>query len=74
MKIKIKTDGTKFTLFLPMCFGSFMIKNMLTRESGQCGYSLSYLHKELKKARKNFGHIKIVDVRSANGDIVEITL
>lgn len=36
--------------------------------------SLSELTKELKKARKNFGHIKIVDVKSANGDSVEITL
>lgn len=74
MKIKIKTEGAGFTLHLPMYFGSLMIKNMFAAESRQCGYSLSDLNKELRKARKNFGHINIVDIKSANGDIVQITL
>lgn len=73
MKIKIKSDNKKFTLFIPCLFGAYIIKSIL-KEGAECNYSVVTLNKELKKARKNFGHIKIIDVESSSGENIEITL
>ncbi|HIU81338.1 MAG TPA: hypothetical protein IAB11_02480 [Candidatus Ornithoclostridium faecavium] len=83
MKIKIGSGKFKFSFYAPLWLCAIPLKSFLNEKAADCNYdgnckgsdlSVSLLTKELKKARKNFGHLKIIDVESASGEKVEITL
>lgn len=83
MKIKIGSGKFKFSFYAPLWLFAIQLKSFLNEKAADFNYddnrkgsdlSVSLLTKELKKARKNFGHLKIVDVESASGEKVEITL
>lgn len=56
------------------CPSVHTVQNSMVKAPETPLFSLRALTKELKKARRTFGHLKIVDVKSANGDSFEITL
>lgn len=74
MKIKIKSADAKFTIHLPMRVVVWVLKKNAQQNGTDPNFSSSKIVKELKAAKKNFGKLRIVEVHSANGDIVEITL
>lgn len=82
MKIKIRSEKRGFTLYLPIILCAIPLKSFLQEKisdddddnDDKLKISVSSITKELKKARKIFGHLKIVDIESSSGDKVEITL
>lgn len=74
MKIKISSGTFKMTLHIPMRVAVSFMKRKADKSEKNADIRVSEVVKELKKARKNFGKMKIVDINSSNGDKVEITL
>lgn len=84
MKIKIRSDKFRLCFYAPLWLCAIPMKNFLTEKNNagdkaeskgeEISISVSSIIKELRKARRNFGHLKIVDVESASGEKVEITL
>ncbi|NLL39445.1 MAG: hypothetical protein GX254_07670 [Clostridiales bacterium] len=89
MKIIVRTHDVKFTLLLPnfLLFnsltGSLISKAVATelRKSGTGNLKLNIdawkagrLLTQLRQARRKYGRFTLVDVESANGDIVKIIL
>ena len=80
MKIKVRDKDTRFTLFLPNCliFGGLVTKvvSAVAKEKDikLTSEQIREICAALKQARRDFGKLRLVDVRAKNGDIVEITL
>lgn len=81
MKIFVRTDGHSFTIPVPTSLIPFTLKlgrSFIRLESAEETERLKMLIdplcRELKAARRNFGHMELVHVRSADGDEVIITL
>lgn len=74
MKIKIKSEKKGFTLHLPMRLMAWIIKHGAEQSQSEESFKDIDLYKELKAAKKTFGRLKIVEIKSADGDVVEITL
>ncbi len=73
MKIFIKSGKFRLRLFVGQRFALWFFKK-------QIGHSevpdelWKTLRRELKKAKKTFGKLSLVDIQSSNGDLVKITL
>lgn len=80
MKIKVKSDGRKFVILIPNFLLSpslvwKIIKNKI--DEGSRAYIRQMLPKackELRRLKRRDKHFVLVDVASADGDIVKITL
>lgn len=79
MYIKIRAEGKRFTLPLPNFLfdlgawgmGIALKKNSeipLTKEQ------VKQLVRALKEAKRTYGHLTLVDIETAQGDIVKIVL
>ncbi|NCA97176.1 MAG: hypothetical protein EOM77_03230 [Bacteroidia bacterium] len=80
MRIKIKSDGRKFVILLPnfllrpSILWSF-IKDKIDKDSqAYIRKMLPKACKELRRLKRRDKHFVLVDVTSADGDIVKITL
>lgn len=81
MRIKVRTPDAKFTLLLPNLLlfnrltGSLLTKAATAHlgidvDARQAGRLLA----ELRKIKKKYGRFTLVDVETADGEIVKITL
>ena len=75
MKIFVNNDK-KIKLYLPTRIAAWgIIKYVMKDDGADKKPSVGELARELKKARKNFGKLKLVEVKNKEGKtIVEITL
>lgn len=75
MKILVN-DDIKIKLYLPTRIAAWgIIKYVIKDDGTNKKPSVGELTKELKKARKNFGKLKLVEITNKEGKtIVEITL
>lgn len=85
MKIHIKSGGKEFTIPAPLSLAiKFLSKGSISNsEAGieiteeqaeEAKKQLKTLAKGIKEAKKQWGHLTIVEVKSADGDEVTITL
>lgn len=83
MRVHIKSEGREFTIPAPLSLAlrSLSGKNIpdngveTTKEqAGQYKKELKELAKAIKEAKKQWGHLTIVEVHSSDGDEVTITL
>ncbi|MDD4189037.1 MAG: hypothetical protein PHX37_03015 [Eubacteriales bacterium] len=80
MKIKIRSKEHKFTIPVPnaMLFSKItarlIAKYARTDDLTVSKEQMAAILDELRKAKRLHGKMKIVEVNSADGDIVEITL
>ena len=83
MKIHIKSEGREFTIPAPLSLALRFLsgKNIpdggveTTKEQAeQYKKELKELAKAIKEAKKQWGHLTIVEVHSSDGDKVTITL
>ena len=84
MKIRVKGDGVNLNLVLPtrLIFGKTVVKlaNSIGRRYAAEAMeaippeALEILCAELRSIKKRYGSWELVDVESANGDIVQIIL
>lgn len=79
MLIKIDADGRRFTLPIPnglLGLGTWGVK-LAAKDSGELPITpaqMRALVRELKKARRTFGRLTLVEAESADGDRVKIVL
>ena len=72
MRITVVTDESKkIVLHVPLWLGLRFALHM-TPQNGR--EEMRALIRGLKAAKKQWGHLKIVEVISSDGDVVEITL
>ncbi len=82
MKIIIRTEGKSFTVPLPMALLSVALKKLApesgSKADGGDAEEVEALGKalcrELKRARRDFGHMELLHIHSCNGDEVIIML
>ena len=80
MKIKIKSnDGFRLNLWLPTSFlkSNFIFKMIFKKSNVAIDNhkkTIKLAYKTLKKYKKENGHFTLLDVVSADGDIVKIRI
>ena len=77
MKIKIKTDDVKFTLILPLAVIKTKlfwtaIPNEDNFDKKEMWLLSRKLYKVLKQCRKSYGKITLVDIKTKDGELVQI--
>ena len=76
MKISVKTDGKKFFLMFPtsLACNGLVAKIVAKHTDGLSAEQLSKLFKALKQYRRRHGPLDLVDVATADGTKVHITI
>ena len=78
MKIKIKTDDVKFTLILPLAaiktklFWTAISNEDTNFDKKEMWLLSRKLYKVLKQCRKSYGKITLVDIKTKDGELVQI--
>lgn len=73
MKIVIQSGKFRLRLIVGQRFALWFLKKK-TSGSEIPAELWKTLRRELKKAKKTFGKLSLVDIQSSNGDLVKITL
>lgn len=79
MKIKIKTEKAKFTLWFPTSLLCSKLTLSIALHASKETIEFNDKQKEmviaiLKKCKKEYKHVRLVDVETADGEIVQITV
>lgn len=75
MKIKIRVDRVRFTILVPLWMGSVAIRCIPERTIGeQQKRAALVVFKSCRRTLKDYKGLKIVDIETANGEIVTITV
>lgn len=79
MWIKVHADGKRFSLPIPNACLDIGLRIAARSLSGREDIPLTeaqirLIARELRNARRDYGHLTLVDVETADGDIVKIVL
>ena len=81
MKIRVENDRYHYTVPIPIGIIAFTVTNRLVagilsseKSIPITSKELSVLFKELKRAKKTFGKLLLLDIETRNGQKIKVTL